>query len=361
MYINKYFNSFRLCFFIIILLLVGCQTTNNQFNHLSPVMGTYNTISTSINYNHDIDFNNYRKFAIIDPLVRSSQNQLNGVSGNAVKYIISEALEHLGYVPVSEQEEPDMLITVSGRVVSETVKMSGGSGILPIWKPGETYTYTGSSSTSFNAYSATGTSYRGNLYGTEYGTVDSSGSTDYISYKKPDYTVQNNYAQLLVVAYDYKSKKELVLVRSSAQTNSPDPSLAIQYITDVMYEFPRNEKEIKKLKERIKWKAQEGLLWASRSINGADLYPVAFYVLPTSPAAKAGVKAGDIVISANGYDTKNVPTSKLVRDVDVNVGDILNLIVLREGNKIYKFDMKTISFDDFKKLYEKQIGTSYDY
>ncbi len=336
-----YLFRFKLAGLVIlsIIYLLGCQSTASK-KHLESTFGYPESVSTSVNINHSVDFNSYRTFAIIESDSKKPSNQLAGLSGSAVKFIVSESLEMLGYVPVSGDKMPDMLVTVSGRVDSSQVRMSGGVGVMPIWKPGQTYTYSGTSHTNFNAYSNYGNSYYGSLTGTKYGRVSSPGTMGYIPYKKSDYTVQKNYAQLVVATFDAQTQKELVIGRTSGNTVSADPSLATQFLITMMYDFPKNEKGIEEAISKAKWQGFVGFFAASRSVNGTTLYPIVFNVVPGSPADKEGLKADDVLVAINGIETKNVPFVKLIRDIIVNPGDIIRIRVWRGENKFKELEIK---------------------
>jgi hypothetical protein len=328
---------------VLIVALLGCQATVAN-KHLQPIYGYPETVSSSVNFDHKVDFNTYKTFAIIDPDDNRSGNQLAGLSGNSIKFIVSDELERFGYIPVFDEQVPDMLVTISGRVDSSSTRMAGGSGILPVWRPGQTYTYSGTSNSTFNAYSNFENSYYGSLSGTQFGTLKSPGQMGFVPYQRPDYMVEKNHAQLIVVAFDAHSKKELVIGRISGDTVSADPSLATQFlIVRIMEKFPPNKKGQEEFDRKSKWKGSIGFLMFSRSLSGSNMYPHVLYVVPDSPAEQGGLRIEDIIVSINGIETNNVPVTKLLRDIVVHPGDIVRMKVWRGGDKFKELEFKAAS------------------
>lgn len=64
-----------------------------------------------------------------------------------------------------------------------------------------------------------------------------------------------------------------------------------------------------------------------------DRLPVVIAPLDGSPAQKAGIKSGDIIISVNGQDMTTLPLDEVVRNIRGEKGTRVTLVVVRENGK----------------------------
>lgn len=64
-----------------------------------------------------------------------------------------------------------------------------------------------------------------------------------------------------------------------------------------------------------------------------DKYPTILYTLPNSPAEKAGIKAGDKILSVNGVVCENLDLDEIVEHIKVKAGTNLNLKIERAGEE----------------------------
>lgn len=324
----------------IMLVLSGCQSTKTIPQYSLSASYDINTINQSLNIDYSVNFDNYKTFSIIDPPNSAGANQLEGLAGGPMKFMLSEFLETRGYRPVDGDEAPDMIVAMSGRVNTESQRIAGHSGVLPIWRPSKTYTYNSYSTGRFNAYSSFGNTYSGNLTGSTYGSTNVPGGLEYMPYSVQDQIVQKNFAQLLVTFFDAKSNKEIAIAKSSANTFSSDPVLACYSLTSSLNEFPPNIEQLKEGRKTNKWKGYAGFVAYPFPINGM-IYPRVVNVAPQSAASSSGLRAHDIIISLNGIGTKNTPLVKFFREMEISPGDILTMFVWRGDDNYKTLKIKT--------------------
>jgi len=304
-------------FFILsaVLLVCGCVATQTN-THVMHLYGYHDSVSHSVNSKINFDFGKIETFQIIDPPDGVDYNQLQGLRGASIKFALYDALIARGFRLAEEGATPDMVVTIAGRVDTSSQIVQGGIGYLPIWKPGQTYTY--------NSYSS------GSYSGSTHGTLNTPGAMNYLPYQRPAKEIVSNQASLAIAAYDTNNNEELFVAQARGKTSSGDPSVACQYLLGYL-NFPGSPKRVKEYEKETKWQGVSGVVAAPRSDSGGRIFPLVLNVVPNSPASYAGIKKEDFIISVDGYSLENKSFVEFTKNYETHPGDKVKFTIWRGG------------------------------
>ena len=317
------------------LVLSGCikKEPSKAEMFTAYVMGTD---STSVNVDPSTDFEKYVTFSIVDP-ESSPNNQLAGLAGMGPKRVIQDIMEQKGFELAPEGTDPHLLVSVSGNLNQTTSVVSGGTGVLPMWNPGQTYTIN-SSSTVFGGLNT----YTGNTFG----TVTGSGTTSWVPYKQPDQIVTRNLASILIQVHDYKIKKELISFRASAQSFSSDASTATQVLLDSFMGagFRNRANDLKLVGPYLPDNpGSVGSVAILRSVNPTTMLPRVAGIVKGGAMHEAGIRVGDFIVSVNGKPSANKTAHERLKAFKgkklSSAGDTLVYEILRD-DEVQEFNVK---------------------
>jgi hypothetical protein len=291
------------------LALTSCATVPKVTN-LSPAH-LYLTPSTSSYQDPEATLSDYRTFSVFPASLISEDAKTNEIMEKQLLFFLRNCLEAKGYRFVPLDQNPDFLATITVSSEYKESYVPPSTGVLPVWVPGHTITSYGNTSGTFN-YN-TYRSYSSYGWGSYSGTIS---STTYVpgymtiqTYTRPGYTVGHYYPVAAVSIFDAKSLKNVWLGTGAGTSANPDARVSGQFVvTSILNKFPNSALQTEA--------ASIGVLGMQLFVftnDGNNYFPTVFSVVSGGPAARAGIKPYDMILSIDGVQLVNKPFSDVIQ------------------------------------------------
>lgn len=325
------------------LALVSCAGSPPVTN-LSPAY-LYQSPSVSSFQDPEAALGEYRTFSVIPPSLITEEANTNEIMEKQLLFFLRGCLEAKGYRFVALDQSPDFLATIT--VTSEYMEsyVPPSTGVLPVWVPGRTVNSYGNTSGTFN-YNTLGnySSYGwGNYSGSSSSTTYVSGYMTTQSYTRPGYTVGHHYPFAAVSMLDAETLKSFWYGTGTGKSDNPDARVSGQLVvTNLLSKFPNSSEHSETASAGV-----VGVSLLMLTNDGNNYVPTIVSVTDNAPAARAGVKLYDMILSIDGVHLVNKPLSEAAQLLRGDPGTSVTLEIWRTG-QIIKLTLTRIERDQAK-------------
>lgn len=310
-------------------MCASCATVPRVTN-LSPAY-LYLTPSTSSYQDPDATISGYRTFSVFPASLISEEANTNEIMEKQLLFFLRNCLEAKGYRFVALDQIPDFLATITVSSQYQESYVPPSTGVLPVWVPGRTITTYGNTAGTFN-YNTYG-SYSSYGWGSYSGQTS---STTYVpgyvttqTYTRPGYSVGHHYPSAAVSVFDAKSLKNVWLGTGVGTSDNPDARVAGQFVvTNILDRFPNFAGRSEPGSNGV-----VGVQLLMFTNDGNNYVPTVLSVASGGPAAKAGVKSYDMILSIDGVQLVNEPLSEVMQLLGGNAGTAVTLQLWRTGQQ----------------------------
>jgi hypothetical protein len=256
----------------------------------------------------------------------------NEIMEKQLLFFLRNCLEAKGYRFVPLDQSPDFLATITVSSEYKESYVPPSTAVLPVWVPGRTITSYGNTSGTFN-YNTYG-SYSSYGWGSYSG---SSSSTTYVpgymttqTYTRPGYTAGHHYPIAAVSMFDAKSLKNIWLGTGAGTSDNPDARVSGQLVvTNILGKFPNSAAQPEAASSGV-----VGVQLLVFTNDGNNYVPTVLSVASGSPAARAGIKPYDMILSIEGIRVVNKPFSDAMELLQGDPGKPVTLQVWRTGQQL---------------------------
>jgi len=313
-------------FIIIIIVLSGCVTstqTNREYNNRKPIIQTY----------QDPYFkaDNYKTFSVFPSSQFFNETEIDGILEKQMLFLLRINFEMLGYKFVEINKSPDFLVTIDGSSQYKENYIPPQSITLPQYIPGKTIITHERSRGTFNINEFSTSNYGwGNWQGSSTTTTRTPGQWTTKTYTKSGYYSGAYYPKIIINVFDGKTFENIWMGVGVAVSDNPDLRISSQIVLlTLSYKFPQSKY---KFNNYPLGSGRLGFGYRIYTFDGNNYYPIINTVSQGTPAYKAGLEPGDIIISINNIDTVNKPISEIDPLCTGEAGDKIKLLVLRARN-----------------------------
>lgn len=313
-----------------VVALASCATVPRVTN-LSPAY-LYLTPAVSSYQDPEATLADYRTFSVFPASLLTEDAKTNEIMEKQLLFFLRNCLESKGYRFVPLDQSPDFVATITVTSEYKESYVPPSTGVLPVWVPGRTITSYGSTSGTFN-YNTYG-SYSSYGWGSYSG---SSSTTTYVpgymttqTYTRPGYTVGHHYPVAAVSIFDAKSLKNVWLGTGAGTSDNPDPRVSGQLVvTNILGKFPNSVVQSESASSGV-----VGVQLLVFTNDGNNYFPTVLSLASGSPAARAGIKPYDMILSIDGVQVVNKPFSEAVQLLRGDPGTTVTLQLWRTDQQL---------------------------
>lgn len=259
-------------------------------------------------------------FAVVPYIQISDKAQATGITAQHLAFQVRNNMEMLGYRYVERQDEADLQVLVDASNAYNTSYVPPSQYTLPVYVPSTTSTYSTYSNGSFNSGGTWGT-----YTGTGSGTVTVPGYYTSRTYTTPGYTQGFYYPGFTVVIVDRQTQAIQATASGVGTSRNPDLRVSMQNLLyNVFGKMPMTKSPAVSPKS-----GRMGLSYAAWTADGNTYYPLVVGVTKDGPAARAGIEAGDFILSIDGTATMNLPVSQIDQLIAADAGKERTLVINR--------------------------------
>lgn len=315
---------------LVALALTSCATVPRVTN-LSPAY-LYLTPSALSYQDPEATLSVYRTFSVFPASLISEDAKTNEIMEKQLLFFLRNCLEAKGYRFVPLDQNPDFLATITLSSQYKESYVPPSTGVLPVWVPGRTITSYGNTTGTFN-YNTYG-SYSSYGWGSYSGQTS---STTYVpgylttqTYTRPGYTVGHHYPVAAVSMFDAKSLKNVWLGTGAGTSDNPDARVSGQFVvTQILGKFPKSA-----VQSEVGSNGVVGVQLLVFTNDGNNYVPTVLSVASGGPAARAGVKSYDMILSIDGVQLVNKPFSEVIQLLGGDPGTPVSLQLWRTGQQL---------------------------
>ena len=325
-----------------ILVLTGCEDGHDNIPAvlrpaslvIEPIVNQYS--------DPDARIATYSTFAVLPRSVAIGASAAPGFGNELLEkqmlYALRNQLECLGYKFISDPSKSDFLVTIDGSNEYKSTYIPPSSITLPSYVPSQTIITQSYESGTASAYGTYGSAY-GTYSGTRYTTTEIPGYWTTITYEVPGRTIGNYYPLVAITAFDCKTGRSVWYGAALGCSNNPDVRVSSQLlIIKLLGKMPRCEKA---LDNNPVGTGMLGVYFIPFSPDGDTIYPLVVGADKGKPAARAGLKFGDIILSIDGNATANRPFSEICEMIAGDVGTECVLSIARD-KKVFNVKLKRV-------------------
>lgn len=321
----KIMKHLAICVFFAV-LLISCSTTKNS--SIYDRLDLYDT-NKQVFKDPYASIKDYRTFTIIPYSEVGGDIQINKIAEKQILFYVRNLFELKGYKFVNLNKEPDFIVSLFAKSPYKESYIPPSITYLPTWVPGSTTTTRTSNSGNIflNIYGDDVTSVYGN-YDTSSREVTSTSDKVVIQpYTVPGKTVGYYYPTISIWVYDYETAELVWKGEAVGSTNQSDIRISSQLLLrNVIGEFPSSNFVSTPSENGI-----TGILLLMYTLDGNNYYPTVVKVVENSPADKAGIKVGDVILRVDGKSTQNILTKKVLSMITGRPNTNVTFQIWREG------------------------------
>lgn len=315
---------------LVALALTSCATALRVTN-LSPAY-LYLTPSVSSYQDPEATLGDYRTFSVFPASLITKEAKTNEIMEKQLLFFLRNCLEAKGYRFVPLDQSPDFLATITVSSEYKESYVPPSTDVLLVWVPGRTIT----------SYSNTSGTFNYNTYGSysSYGWgwySGSSSSTTYVpgymttqTYTRPGYTVGHHYPVAAVSMFDARTLKNVWLGTGAGTSDNPDARVSGQLVvTNILEKFPNSAVQSEAVSGGV-----VGVQLLVFTNDGNNYFPTVLAVANGSPAARAGIKPYDMILSIDCVQVVNKPFSEAMEALRGDPGTPVTLQLWRTGQQL---------------------------
>ena len=314
-------------------LMAGCATVTGT-NHLENISHEINPV-ISIDSKHNYKFKENLTFTILPiSLFNNGKSYLQNYEDRYHMYFsLRNMLEGRGYEFVSPEKKSDMIVVIDGYTELAGPAMKPQIKIRNNWSSGDTFDSFGTMDRIYQALNGEpDIELWGNYY--EHGAV-----ADDLSVKA-DASIdqENNYGhhQLALYFFDLSSKQVIWAGNGAGITRSLSTYLASQQlIKSLVNNIPVSKNNTALFEYKT---GSMGISYSIMSLDGINYYPLITAILTDSPANKADITPGDILLKVNGQSVVNKTYKDVSKLLNGDACEIKRLI-LKHNNRNVEADV----------------------
>ncbi|MFN0189809.1 MAG: DUF4136 domain-containing protein [Bacteroidia bacterium] len=322
-------NIYKKTFAIFSIILTSCATAPIRTNmtpaylYLDPTVSIYQDPYTNLA--------DGKTFAVFPFSLIKKENEMNEIMERQALFFLRNLFEGHGYVFVNEKEMPDFLVTISlGSKYNESY-VPPQSFSLPVYNPGKTVTTNMNTRGSFNFNSNSGNAF-GNYSG--YGTASTYLPGYYTSqtFTRSGYTEGHYFPSISILVYDSKSLRNVWYGSGVGTSDNSDVRISGQFVANkIMSNFPMPIDPI--IDTELK-RGVIGIQFMILTNDGNNYFPTVLDVNEDGPADIAGLRKFDMILSIDGKQTINIPSSKFRQLCSGEPGSIVTIEVARVDERL---------------------------
>lgn len=310
----------------------ACVPPQARLTNLSPAY-LYLAPSTSSFQDPEASVTGYHTFSIFPAAFLGATGATNEILEKQILFLLRNTLEAKGYRFVPLDQNPDFLATLTLASEYRETQVAPSTAVVPIWVPGRTVTSQSSTTGSFtyNTYGA----YSSNGWGSYSGQTTTStyvpGSVSTQTVVRPGYTVGRYYPVTNIAVVDGRTLKAVWIGTGAGTSGTADVRISGQLVVNaVVGRFPDAPATARPI-------ASPGIVGVGLQVftsDGNNYVPTVVSLLAKGPAAVAGLKQYDMILSIDGKPTVNRPFSETMRMLGGEPGTLAQIVVWRTGQQL---------------------------
>lgn len=293
----------------------------------------------------NIDYKKYKSFSLVSSN-KFLRNEKQTFPEKHIEFFLSNFIymaNRLKYISFNDTIKPDILIVYDYSNDYKEKIISPQTYTIPYWKSGENVISTVNSNTYGSANVSGDINLSGNGFATNNTTIITRTPAQWTTRQitKPGYTTGKYFPSITLILYDTSTNEKIWEGTATATSDQKDFRFPGQFIMgNLALAIPRGSYIYDELiSNNNGW---VGMLFPSYCTDGQNYYPSVYYLInDDTPAAKGGLREGDIIIDVNGVETTNLNYKEVASLFIGDVGTKIKITIEREGRRIKKTIVKT--------------------